>query len=144
MKANEQLEILRSIVALRVEGRKVRETIRRELATVENALGSMVVPLVRKTVAAKLLGCSVQAIDRHVSAGRIKVEPIAEGSTRTAIPRERLVAIAFERELAGCSLADAIEAANERRTRMSEFRQISELIEVGTRFARLVSERGAA
>ena len=115
MKADEQLELLRSIVALRIEGRKVLESVRRELAVVEGALATVVGPLVRKTVAARLLSCSVQAIDRHVAAGRIEVEPITEGSSRTAIPRERLVAIAFEKQLAERSLGEAIEAANERR-----------------------------
>jgi hypothetical protein len=144
MKADEQLELLRSCVRLRLEGRKVRESVRRELATVEGALATVIGPIVRKTVAAKLLGCSVQALDRHVAAGRLEVEPIADGANRMAVPRERLVAIAFEKELAGRSLTEAIEAADERRLREREFREISGLVEFSTRIGRLAREQGVA
>lgn len=121
MTSDEQLALLQSAVALRVEGRNVPESVRRSLAAVEARLIDVSGPLVRKRVAARLLGCSVQALDRHVAKGSIPVEPIAEGATRTAIPIHSLLDIAYEHALAGGTLADAIEAAAVRRLRTTEF-----------------------
>ena len=64
MTSDETLELLRSAVALRVQGRTVPESVRRQLATVEATLMGVVGPLVRKRVAARLLGCSVQGFER--------------------------------------------------------------------------------
>ena len=56
MTSDETLELLESAVALRIEGRKVPESVRRALAVVEATLMELVGPLVRKRVAARLLG----------------------------------------------------------------------------------------
>jgi hypothetical protein len=121
MTSDEQLELLRSCVALRVQSRQVRESVRVGLASIEQTLIVHAGPLVRKTVAARLLGCSVQAIDRHVAKGSIPVEPIADGAKRTAIPIRPLLDIAYEQALAGGTLTGAIEAATVRRLRTAEF-----------------------
>jgi hypothetical protein len=121
MTSDEQLELLRACVALRVEGRKVRESIRVALASIEDTLVEQAGPLVRKTVAARLLGVSVQAIDRHVAAGRIATEPIAPGASRSAIPIRPLLDIAYEQHLGRTSLARALENAAARRARTTEF-----------------------
>lgn len=143
MTSEQQLELLRSCVALRVQARHVRESVRVGLASIEQALAAQVGPLVRKTVAAKLLGVSVQGIDRHVAKGTISVEPIKEGSSRTAIPTNTLLDVAYEQALIGPngSLVAAIDEWDRRRSRTHEFRQIANLIDVGNRFARLVDER---
>lgn len=145
MTSDEQLELLRSCVALRMQSRQVRESVRVGLASIEQTLIVHTGPLVRKTVAARLLGCSVQAIDRHVAKGRIPVEPIAEGSTRTAIPIRPLLDIAYEQASGHAhGLAASLHSLDERRQRMREFRELNDLITVGHRWARLVRERGTA
>lgn len=108
---------------MRVQGREVPERVRRELATIEQTLVGIVGPLVRKRVAARLLGVSVQALDRWIAKGVIPVEPIAEGSTRTAIPTEAVVAIAAELAWLAddASLGRAIDAWRLRRWREVEY-----------------------
>ena len=124
MKPDQQLELLRSCVALRVQARQVRESVRVGLASIEAGLAAQAGPLVRKTVAAKLLDVSVQGLDRHVAKGTIPTEPIAEDSVRTAIPTTELLDIAYEQAVlpAGASLAEALEATRLRRWRAVEFR----------------------
>jgi hypothetical protein len=120
--ADAQLDLLRNCVALRVQARSVRESVRVGLASIEQSLALHAGPLVRKSVAAKLLGVSVQAIDRHVAKGTIPTEPIAEGSTRSAIPIGPLLDIAYEQQIATeDSLAAAIDEARVRRLRTTEF-----------------------
>lgn len=142
--ADAQLDLLRNCVALRVQAREVRESVRVGLASIEQSLAVHAGPLVRKTVAARLLGVSVQALDRHVAKGAIPTEPIADGSTRSAIPTGPLLDIAYEQAIAAAdSLASAVDAARQRHDRTNEFRQICQLIKVGERFARLVRTQEA-
>lgn len=139
---DEQLELLHNCVALRVQARRVRESVRVGLASIEQSLAAHAGPLVRKTVAAKLLGVSVQALDRHVAKGRIPVEPIAPGAKRSAIPIAPLLDIAYEQALSdGLSLADAIDAARERRWKEIEFRSACNLISFATWTARASWDR---
>ncbi len=111
-----------------MQSRQVRESVRVGLASIEQSLATQAGPLVRRTVAAKLLGMSVQGLDRHVAKGTIPTEPIAEGSTRTAIPTADLIDLAYEQALGATTLADAIAAARERRWRELEFSNACNLI----------------
>jgi hypothetical protein len=132
MKPDQQLELLRSCVALRVQARQVRESVRVGLASIEAGLAAQAGPLVRKTVAAKLLGVSVQGLDRHVAKGTIPTEPIAEDSVRTAIPTTELLDIAYEQALGERTLGGAIIAARERRWRDIEVGNAHRLIHFAT------------
>ncbi len=141
MTGEQQLELLRNCVALRVQARQVRESVRVGLASIEQSLAVQAGPLVRKTVAAKLLGVSVQGLDRHVAKGTIATEPIAAGSSRTAIPTAGLLDIAYEQALGATTLSDALEAARERRWRELEFRNACNLISFATWTAHAAWER---
>lgn len=144
MNSESQLELLRNCVALRVQAREVRESVRVGLASIEQSLAVHAGPLVRKTVAARLLGVSVQALDRHVAKGRIPTEPIAEGSTRSAIPTAPLLDIAYEQAIADRdSLAAAIDAARERRWRTIEFRTACNLTLFAHQIAQAARKRVA-
>lgn len=143
MNGDQQLELLRSCVALRVQARHVRESVRVGLASIEQSLAAQAGPLVRKTVAAKLLGVSVQGLDRYVAKGTVPVEPIAEDSSRMAIPTAEVIDIAYESALLAddASLADAIEAVRLRRWRTVEFRTAHNLTLFAHRIAAAAEAR---
>lgn len=120
--SDETLELLESAVALRVEGRDVPERVRRSLAAVESRLVDVIGPVVRKRVAARLLGCSVQALDRWIAKGTIPVEPIAEGSKHVGIPTDVVIGIAAELgDTSRARLGNAVDAWNVRRRRVNEY-----------------------
>ncbi len=146
MGGERELELLRNCVALRVQAREVRESVRVGLASIEQSLATQVGPLVRKTVAARLLGVSVQALDRHVAKGSIAVKPIAEGSKRMAIPTADLLDIAYEQALRDTtgSVTEAIEAARLRQWRTVEFRTAHNLTLFSHRIAQAARERERA
>ena len=125
--SGDTLDLLRSAVALRVQGREVPERVRRELELVERTILGIVGPLVRKRVAAALLDCSVQALDRWIAKGVIPVEPIAEGSSRTAIPTDSIVGIAAQRNY-GKALGSAALSARERAWREAEVINATNLV----------------
>jgi hypothetical protein len=129
--SDETLELLQSAVSLRVQGRDVPERVRRELAHVEQTILGIVGPLVRKRVAAALLGCSVQALDRWIAKGVIPVEPIADGAKRMAIPTEAVLDIAAAAQTMP-SLGSAIEHARERTWRAQEVANATNLIAFAT------------
>ena len=134
MTSDEQFELLQSAVALRVEGRNVPESVRRALAVVEESLIDVIGPIVRKRVAARLLGCSVQALDRWIAKGAIATESSAGQFTRTYVTTAELVDLATEIgihaniELHRYPLASGISALRERRWRTTEFQNACNLI----------------
>jgi len=144
---DEQLELLRSAVSLRVQSRDVSERVRRELALVEAALLRVVGPLVRKRVAAALLAVSVQALDKRIAANDIPTAAISDTSQRQAIPTEHLVGLAAETELvrrAGGSarpLSQAIDALRERTWRQVELVSAINLTEFSHQIAAQARER---
>jgi hypothetical protein len=129
--SDETLELLESAVALRVEGRNVPERVRRTLAAVESRLVDVIGPVVRKRVAARLLGCSVQALDRWIAKGAIPVQPISDDAKRIAIATDSLVGIAAEQQFER-RLGAAVERARERRWREVELQSACNLISFAT------------
>lgn len=125
MNTDDQLELLRSIVLLRIEQRKVTELVRQSLAAVEGRLVAVLNPLVRKRVAASLLGISVQALDKWIAKGEVVTEPIGDGASRRAIPLLELVELAVEVETArhaaapGAHFVSIAVAQRERRRGLS-------------------------
>lgn len=137
MNSDEQLELLTAAVSLRVEGRAATQLVHRSLAAVERRLLDLVGPLVRKRVAAQLLGVSVQALDRWSGRGDIATAAIREGSSRHAIPTDELVALACEVRIAqrdgdvGQPLHTAVMALRRRRHLAREARNAHNLIVAG-------------
>jgi hypothetical protein len=126
--SDETLELLESAVALRVEGREVPERVRRSLAAVESRLTDLVGPLVRKRVAARLLGCSVQALDRWIEKGAIPVQPSRPGSTHMAIPTNIVVDLAAEQRWSGrVGVRVPVEPLRERYRRDADVRDAHNL-----------------
>lgn len=129
--SDEQLELLESAVALRIQGREVPERVRRTLAAVEARLIDVIGPLVRKRVAARLLGVSVQALDRWVAKGELPTEPIAEGSGRKAVRTDALLDVAYElsllRQRGEGTVGTAIAARRVRWEREAEIRDADQL-----------------
>lgn len=125
MTAEDQLELLESLVALRIEQRTVSELVRQSLVAVDRRLVAVLPALIRKRVAARLLGVSVQALDRWVARGDLPAEPIAEGARRSAIPIGDLLDLAVEvavvrREAApGARVITLAAAARARRHRLT-------------------------
>lgn len=142
MTSDEQLVLLQSVVALRVQGRQVRESVRVGLASIEDALLAQAGPLVRKRVAARLLDCSVQSLDRWIAKGALEVQPIAEGSSRMAIPTSTLVDLAFEQRLLPApSLAKAFDNRVVRIRRTAEFHTAHDLTLFAHRIAAAARQR---
>jgi len=128
MTSDEQLVLLQSVVALRVQGRQVRESVRVGLASIEDALLAQAGPLVRKRVAARLLDCSVQSLDRWIAKGALEVETIGAGSARMALFTSDLVDVAYEQALLPApSLSTALRRLAERRVREQEILDADQL-----------------
>jgi len=137
MTSDEQLHLLEAAVALRAEARDASQLVHASLKAVERRLLDLVGPTVRKTVAARLLGVSVQALDRWTGRGAITTVPIAEGSSRRAIPTEEIIGLAVEVRLAsraghdGRILQMSIASAGRRRQLAREAQNAHNLIVAG-------------
>ena len=96
MKADEQLEILESLVALKLEERVVSEGVRRSLVAVQERMIDRLLPTTRKRVAAKLLQISVPALDRWIQEGLLATVASPSAPSRSELPTRELVAVAAE------------------------------------------------
>ncbi|MCZ4495949.1 MAG: hypothetical protein JWM25_532 [Thermoleophilia bacterium] len=132
MTTDEQYELLESIVALRVEADSCPERVRRSLAAVEKRLLSTLPHVTRKRIAARVLGVSVQSLDRWARSGDLPLRPISSGITHMGIPTAFLVDLGAElrRDASDASgrLRDGLTQVHEQRARNRSVQDAHNLI----------------